>query len=62
MTQYDTIPLMDGGVSTIRDFASNLTGALRWDDDVVITNSSLTNNYSTPVQMQTIREGELCMI
>ena len=37
LTQYDKIPLRDAGISTIRDLESDLTGKLRWDNDVIIT-------------------------
>ena len=45
---------MDSGLSTIRDLESDVSGTLRWDNDVVITNTSLTSSlsgYSTTAQM-----------
>ena len=54
LTQYDKIPLMDGGLSTIRDLESDVSGTLRWDNDAVITNTSLNSSlsgYSTTAQM-----------
>ena len=45
---------MDCGLSTFRDLESDVSGTLRWDNDVVITNISLTSSlsgYSTTAQM-----------
>ena len=47
LTQYDKLPLRDAGISTIRDLDSDLTGKLRWDGDVIVTNTSLTTELAT---------------
>ena len=47
LSQYDKLPLRDAGISTIRDLEFDFTGKLKWDNDVIITNTSLTSSLAS---------------
>ena len=61
LNQYDKIPLRDAGISTIRDLEADFSGKLRWDNDVIVTNTALatteawvTANFLTPLNPGTV--------
>ena len=61
LNQYDKIPFRDAGISTIRDLESDFSGKLRWDKDVIVTNTALatteawvTANFLSPLNSGTV--------